>query len=189
MHDVSAEAKMGENHFRLMVEDITYAQTVFGLLLIAFCTDDRGDARKFRRLLLEQMPWLIITPCWAHQINLVVGDFLSLKIDLLKCVLKALEVVKWFNNHSHASGVLQAKQLSILNGKALTLVLPVVTQWTAHYLFLCRLLQVEGPMKACYNKYASILLLCAGTKADAKRKAEEVQKIVEDPSFWKHVYK
>jgi hypothetical protein len=135
------------------------------------------------------MPWLIIIPCWAHQINLVVGDFLSLKIDLLKCVSKALEVVKWFNNHSRASGVLRAEQLSVPNGKTLILVLPVVTRWTAHYLFLHRLLQVEGPIKACYNKYAPVLLLCAGQKADAKRKAEEVQETVEDPLFWKHVHK
>lgn len=47
MHDVSAEAKTGENLLKLMVEDITYAQAVFGLLLIGFCTDDGGDARKF----------------------------------------------------------------------------------------------------------------------------------------------
>jgi hypothetical protein len=186
---VSADTKTGENLLKLMVENITYAQAVFGLLLIAFCTDDGGDARKFRRLLLELMPWLIVTVCWAHQINLIVGDFLSLKIDLLKCVPKALEVVKWFNNHNCASGILRAEQLSILNGKALTLVLPVVTRWTAHYLSLRRLLQVKGPIKACYNKYASILLLCAGSKANAKRKAEEVQEIIEDPSFWKHVHK
>ena len=188
---MSGEAKTGENLFKLMVEDITYAQTVFGLLLIAFCTDDGGDARKFRRLLLELMPWIIVTPCWAHQINLVVGNFLSLKIDLLECVPKALEVAKWFNNHSRASGILRAEQLSVLNKKALILVLPgpVVTRWTAHYLSLRRLLQVEGPIKACYNKYASVLLLCAGPKADAKRKAEEVQETVEDPLFWKHVHK
>ena len=151
-----------------MVEDITYAQAAFGLLLIAFCTDDGGDAQKFQRLLLELMPWLIVMLCWAHQINLIVGDFLSLKTDLLKCVLKALEVAKWFNNHSHASGILQLEQHSILNRKALTLILPVVTWWTAHYLSLCQLLQVKGPMKACYNKYSSVLLNCAGLKADAK---------------------
>ncbi|KAH9954013.1 ribonuclease H-like domain-containing protein [Lactifluus volemus] len=188
-HDVSAEAKTGENLLKLMLEDITYAQVAFGLLLIAFCCDDGGDARKFRRLLLALMPWLIVTVCWAHQINLIVGNFLSLKIDLLKCIPTALEVIKWFNNHSCANGILQTEQLSVPNGKALILVLPVITRWTAHYLSLRRLLQVKGPLKACYNKYAPVLLLCAGLKAEAKRKAEEVQEIVEDSSFWKDVRK
>jgi hypothetical protein len=186
---VSAEAKTGENLLKLMLEDITYVQVAFGLLLIAFCCDDGGDARKFRRLLSALMPWLIVTVCWAHQINLIVGDFLSLKVDLLKCVPTALEVIKWFNNHSRASGILRAEQLSVPNGKALILILPVITRWTAHYLSLRRLLQVEGPLKACYNKYASVLLLCAGPKVEAKQKAEEVREIVEDPSFWKNVRK
>ncbi|KAH9954167.1 ribonuclease H-like domain-containing protein [Lactifluus volemus] len=172
MHDVSAEAKTGENLLKLMLEDITYVQVAFGLLLIAFCCDDGGDARKFRRLFLALMPWLIVTVCWAHQINLIVGDFLSLKIDLLKCIPTTLEVIKWFNNYSRANGILQTEQLSVLNGKALILVLPV-----------------EGPLKACYNKYAPVLLLCAGPKAEAKRKVEEVQEIVEDSSFWKDVWK
>jgi hypothetical protein len=158
------------------------------LIIIGWCTDDGGDARKMRRLLLSLMPWLIVILCWAHQINLVVGDVLGLRtLPFIDCVPPALEVVKWFNNHSRALGVLAVEQRSISNKRPLALLLPVITRWTLHYCSLRRLLEVQGPMKACYNKYKAILLGCAGPTADAKRKAVEIQNIVENPSFWEKV--
>jgi len=88
-----------------------------------------------QRLLLMLMPWLIIIVCWAHQINLIVGDLLGLRIDFLSCVLKALLVIKWMNNHSHALGIFHREQLQTFN-KILSLILPVITQWMAHYFSL-----------------------------------------------------
>ena len=78
---------------------------MFFFIIIALCSDNGGDAHKMWRLLLELMPWLIIIVCWAHQINLIVGDYLGLKTDFLSCVPKALLVIKWMNNHSCALGI------------------------------------------------------------------------------------
>ena len=79
-HDVSAQPKTGEALLQLVIEDIKWSEETYGLSIIAACSDDGGDARKMRRVLLALMPWLIITLCWAHQIHLVIGDYLSLKL-------------------------------------------------------------------------------------------------------------
>ncbi|KAM6497447.1 hypothetical protein JOM56_007920 [Amanita muscaria] len=92
-HDVSAQPKTGEALLQLVVEDIKWSEEMYGLTIIAACSDDGGDARKMRRLLLALMPWLIIVLCWAHQINLIVGDYLSLKLPFQDCVPKAL--ISW----------------------------------------------------------------------------------------------
>jgi hypothetical protein len=110
-HDVSAQPKTGEALLALVIEDIKWSEQTYGLVIIAACSDDGGDARKMRRLLLVQMPWLIIVLCWAHQINLVVGDYLSLKLPFQGCVPKALKVIKWMNNHSRALGLFRQEQL------------------------------------------------------------------------------
>jgi hypothetical protein len=104
-HDVSVEAKTGDNLFKLVTEDIAWSQAMYRLLIIAACCDDGGDVRKLRRLLVTPMPWLIILLCWAHQINLIVGDLLCLNIPFLECVPEALEIIKWTNNHSRALGI------------------------------------------------------------------------------------
>jgi hypothetical protein len=88
-----------------MTQDIQYCQDVFRVEVVGFCCDDGGDCRKFRRLLHVVMTWLMIILCWAHQINLIVGDFLSLKTGFLSCIPDALEVIKWFNSHSRALGL------------------------------------------------------------------------------------
>jgi len=81
-HDVSAEQKTGEFLLGLVLGDIQFIETKFGVVIIAFCTDDGGDARKMRRLLSVQMPWLIVILCWAHQMNLIVGDYFRLGVLL-----------------------------------------------------------------------------------------------------------
>jgi hypothetical protein len=187
-HDVSADAKSGEALLKLVIEDIQWSQETFLLVIIALCSDNGGDARKMRRLLLALMPWLIVVVCWAHQINLIVGDYLSLRIAFLTCVPKALLVIKWINNHSCALGIFRREQLQTYN-KVLALILPVITRWTAHYLSLRRLLEVEAPMKASWMKYGQQMIDCAGPKADVQQKAHEIQAIIEDSQFWKWVKK
>jgi len=154
---------------KLVLSDISYVEMVFLLIIIRWCTDDGSDARKMQHLLLSLMPWLIIILCWAHQINLVIGNMLGLRtLPFLDCVPPALEVIKWFNNHSHALAVLTMEQRSISNKCPLALLLPVIMCWTLHYCSLHHLLEVQGPMKASCNKYKVILLECAGPTADAK---------------------
>jgi hypothetical protein len=79
-----------------------------------------------RWLLLVLMPWLIIILCWAHQINLIIGDYLALKLPFQDCVLKTLNVIKWMNNHSCTLGLFHQEQ-SCTYQKILALILPVIT--------------------------------------------------------------
>ena len=111
-HDVSADAKSGDALFKLVTEDIQWSQAMFLVVIIALCSDNGGDARKMRRLVLALMPWLVVIVCWAHQINLIVGDYLALRTDFLTCVPKALLVIKWMNNHSRALGIFRREQLN-----------------------------------------------------------------------------
>ena len=92
-HDVSAQPKTGEALLNLVVEDIKWSEDTYGLEIIAACSDDGGDARRMRRLLLALMPWLIIILCWAHQINLIVGDYLSLKLPFQNYIQKTLMII------------------------------------------------------------------------------------------------
>jgi hypothetical protein len=187
-HDVSADAKSGEALLTLVTKDIQWSQETFLLRIIACCSDNGGDARKMRRLLLQSMPWLIIIVCWAHQINLIVGDYLGLRSEFLTCVPKALLVVKWMNSHSRALGIFRREQLQTFS-KSLSLILPVITRWTAHYLSLTRLLEVEIALKACWMKYGPQMIESAGPRSDMQQKACEIQEIVEDPHFWLQVKK
>jgi hypothetical protein len=110
-HDVSAEAKSGEALLKLVTKDIQWIKDTYKVSVISVCTDNGGDIWKMRQLLFDLMSWLIILICWAHQINLIIGDYLNLEINFLTCIPKALSVIKWMNNHSHVLGVFCWEQL------------------------------------------------------------------------------
>ena len=187
-HDVSAEQKTGEFLLGLVLDDIQFIETKYGITVIAYCADDGGDTRKMRCLLSIRMLWLIVLLCWAHQMNLVIGDYLKLRSDSLNCVKQAVDVVNWFNNHSRALGLLRVEQ-EITYNKILALILPVITRWTAHYLSCHRLLDVELAIRACGVRHKETLISCAGDKADAKAKARSIVAITQDDMFWRQLAK
>ena len=117
------------------------------------------------------------------QINLIVGDILKLKGFFIAIIDEALEVVKWFNSHSQALGLLQSVQLHKL-GKILALILPVLTRWTSHYLSVRRLIDLEVAFKQVLLDHTPELIVAAGPKRAAKEKAQEVLSILKGHGFW-----
>ena len=102
----------------------------FGMQLSAWCTDDGPDGKKMRWLLQALFTWLIVILCWVHQINFVVGDFLAIQQSVMDDINHALEVIKWFNNHSTALALLQTEQTLTFKGLFWALILPAITWWT-----------------------------------------------------------
>jgi hypothetical protein len=117
---------------------------------------------------------------------LVAGDYFKRKPELIELADQAMQVFKWFNNHSHALGILCAEQ-KLTEERVVTLILPVITCWTSHYLAMQRLLEVSKSMRSCVIKKGDALLVCAGPKADAKQKAQQILSIVMDTMFWENV--
>jgi hypothetical protein len=120
--------------------------------------------------------------------NLVLGDYFKVKVPLISVVSEALEVVKWFNNHSRALGLLRQLQVTV-HGHFKSLILPVLTRWTSHYLAISRLLELELYFCTLVLDSAKreILRVCAGDKADQKCKADEIIGIIQNPSFWENL--
>lgn len=159
-------------------------EKLYGVQVIAWCTDDGPDGKKMRRLLQAQFPWLIALLCWAHQINLTVGDVLGIRGSVTYDINHALEVVKWFNNHSVALELLRQEQVLTFSGSSWALILPVITRWTAHYLAISRLVKLKQPLQLCWTRNEDRLIICAGAREELKEKARQIKGIVEDQGFW-----
>jgi len=155
---MSGKPKTGDQLLEIVESDIQYIFDKFGVVVIAWCTDDGPDGKKMRRLVGAKYMWMIMLLCWAHQMNLVVGDFLSLDADFCHIITLALDVVKWFNNHGQALDKLQIKQKLTYDGKSWALILPVITRWTAHHLSLTCLLKVEAALMTCCSHHKPFLL-------------------------------
>ena len=186
---MTGEPKTGDRLLELVLDDISYMKTRYGVELIAWCTDDGPDGKKMRRLLGAMLLWIIIIVCWAHQINLIVGDFLGLKEPYLKCIKEGLEIIKWFNAHSAALALLNKEQRFTYEGKWWALILPVITRWTTHYLSVSQLLKVKSAVRSCSLRHKETLLTCAGKEAKLKLAARAILDTVANDVFWGNLAK
>ena len=125
---MTGQPKTGQRLLELVLEDIEFIRVHFGVDIIAWCTDNGPDGKKMRRLLGVMFPRLFVIVCWAHQINLIVGDFLGLKEEYLKSVKDTLEVIKWFTAHSTALALVNDEQRFTYQGRWWALILPIITR-------------------------------------------------------------
>jgi hypothetical protein len=70
------------------------------LTVAGWCVDKGPDTKNGKQLITEAFLWMIILVCWAHQINLVVGDLFRVKHELIEVIKTALNIITWFNGHS-----------------------------------------------------------------------------------------
>lgn len=122
-----------------------------------------------------------VVDCWAHQMNLVVGDLLKLKLPFLEAIPLSLEIVKWFNNHLFALDVFQKEQRLMYSGKVYLLILPALTHWTCHYLSSLCILKVMSSLQIVCIHYREELIMCVGKE---KRLQEKTAEILAIQSFW-----
>jgi hypothetical protein len=66
--DITTLAKNAETYLRITLSEISYAEAILGVIVIAWCTDASGEAKKMRKLLNRERPWLITVDCWCHQV-------------------------------------------------------------------------------------------------------------------------
>ncbi|KAK7029256.1 hypothetical protein R3P38DRAFT_2703759, partial [Favolaschia claudopus] len=164
-HNMTGRPKTGDELFDIVKSDLVYAKETYGVETIAVVTDDGPDGKKMRRLVSEEMPELATFECWAHQISLVTGNFLGIKLPWMESVKLALEVIKWFNHHGVALDLLRGQQ-QLMSAKTLALILPIVTRWVSQYCSVRRIKKLETPIRTCSFAIAANLLQAPTCRLD-----------------------
>lgn len=116
----------------------------------------------------------------------MVGDYLKPASLIKVAAEEAIEIVKFFNNHSRPLGLLRAQMKRSPDlGKVLTLIKPVLTRWTCHLLAMRRLLEVRKPMISCVNEHEDEIL--ASLQPKQVGKARHLLRRVMAPDFWSSI--
>ncbi|KAJ7587830.1 ribonuclease H-like domain-containing protein [Mycena floridula] len=187
-HDMSGRPKTGDELLSIAQDDIKYAEETYGVEVIGIATDNGPDAKKMRRRTKEEEEKLANFECWAHQMSLMTGNYLEIKTPYAYAMQMALDIVKWFNNHSKALDLLR-KQLAFNIGKELQLFLPAATRWTAHYCSLYRTHQISPSIISCVVSHEQALLVAGGTKDDQMEISQTVLDNCQDKDFWNDLKK
>lgn len=110
-------------------------------------------------------------------------DYFKLKGRHAQTAQHVIDIVKWFNFHTLALGLLREQQKETL-GKTLALILPFITRWTTHFLSASRLIRVKSAMRTCVEKNRDSLMKAGGKVKAQKEAAKEILDIIQDDGFW-----
>jgi hypothetical protein len=119
----------------------------------------------------------------ALKVQLVLGDYIKHNPAIATAIDTANEIIKWFNNHSYARGLLK-QELRTMGMPPLLLLAACLTRWTAHYCAVTCLLQVGKALQSLVLKRHEELIDSAGRKLKLQEKAASVLDYVEDRHLW-----
>lgn len=189
VNDTTTERKTAENLLTLMIDVIEKLKIDWNVTVIAFTTDASGESRKARRLLAEKFPQIVVPDCYAHQINLIVGDYFKANsAGFLVSAAKANELITWLWSKTAVLGLI--RQALVTNGRQpLSVIQPVPTRWTAFYLAYRRLLDLRQTLEFIISEDAlrepeKRMIIPSSGDARTRLKAEAMVAVVRDASFW-----
>ncbi|KAH7096371.1 ribonuclease H-like domain-containing protein [Auriculariales sp. MPI-PUGE-AT-0066] len=183
-HDMFSEDKTGDRLWLAMQSDIQLASDTYNVDIVGICTDDGPDGKKMRRLAQAEMVWLVVTLCWAHQCQLIVGDLFKHAPGMRTTLNEALAVIKWFSNHGKAQYLLHMEQRGTT--RPLTLVTPNLTRWSSHGNAIARLVRLKVPLQSTVVNHR-VELLGMHARADDESGSTAVTEIIcsiESAQFW-----
>ncbi|KAF5385054.1 hypothetical protein D9615_001008 [Tricholomella constricta] len=186
VHDASTERKTTENLLRVLEEVVEEIERDWEATVIAVVTDASGESRKARRLYGKKYPWIIVLDCYAHQINLIVGDYFKSNKDVLAYTDLATELIAWLRSKTLLLGLIRQSQIAT-HGRTLAIIRAVLTRWTAHYLAFNRLLELRDTLLSVIyadeaRPEAHRMVIIGDRKTKIKSRA--MIAIVKNPLFW-----
>src|SRR5258708_38816549 len=81
---------------------------------------------------------------FAHQINLIVGDYFKSDVSVLGFTDCVTELITWLHSKTQVLALFREVQAQLGENVVRVVIRVVLTQWTAHYLSCSRLLDLHS---------------------------------------------
>ncbi|KAJ6596559.1 ribonuclease H-like domain-containing protein [Mycena sp. CBHHK59/15] len=194
--EVTALNKDGQSLCDLFAGMIDRVELRHGCIIIYFTTDADGGSKKGRKLLAKLRPWLILPSCWAHQFQLILGDYFKVNDMAALIAEDATSMIAWINNHGKVRKIFDQSQEIISKdrnaGRIIILAYLVanLTRWTTHFVAFARLFLLRHALQLAVLQSRSAIIVAevgAATSTEGERLKEDAERfcaLIEDTSFW-----
>ena len=154
---------------------------------VAVVTDASGECRKARRVLALKYPDMMFLDCYAHHVNLIVGDYFKSQASVLEFADSTTELISWLCSKTQILALLREIQARYGENAVKAVIRAVLTRWTAHYQAYARLLDLHVllvmlvDMDSCRPEKEQCVI--AGD-AKSKKKAKDMVTLIKNNTFW-----
>ncbi|KAI6010645.1 hypothetical protein BKA83DRAFT_25636 [Pisolithus microcarpus] len=143
--------------------------------IVAVTSDASGESWKACRMLHQAFPKFVIVDCQAHQVNLVVGDFLKCSNSFTACAEQATELITWLHRKTIVLAAICDIQIALNATK------PVGE------CVVLTLMELKATLTIMADQELSRLeaqwQIITGD-ARSKQKAEKMLRLIKNPTFW-----
>ncbi|TFK17562.1 hypothetical protein FA15DRAFT_604826 [Coprinopsis marcescibilis] len=186
--DVTNEHKTADHFLKQLQDAYENAEKEMGVHIICIMTDASGEAAKARCMFKNIYPHVIVLDCYAHQANLIVGDYFRTSNDyLIQLTGQACELITWLRSKTILLGLIQTAYADSHKGRTKSVLRAVLTRWTSHFLAFDRLLKLEGTLQLVILKDSmekpDDRKIVIGT-TEAKEKETKMIQLIKNTSFW-----
>ncbi|KAF5342808.1 hypothetical protein D9758_013365 [Tetrapyrgos nigripes] len=173
---------------------IDCAEIKYKCTVVAFTTDNDGGGGAGHQLLVKKRPWLLGTPCAAHQCQLVLGDYFKENKEAAGYSEEASELLGWILNHSKVRDIFDQTQLEKCPelSDPLAYITANLTRWTMHFGSFNRLGHLKDPLQhAAFLKRKEIIAAQVGAEKNNRKKLEMMDSankqcdLIMNNAFWK----
>ncbi|KAJ6603705.1 hypothetical protein B0H10DRAFT_1957768 [Mycena sp. CBHHK59/15] len=185
--NITAENKDGPSQCDHFAEMIDHVELKYRCFVIYFTTVADGGSKKGRILLGKKRPWLILPSCWAHQFQLILGDYFKVNNATAVIAEDATGLIAWLNNHSKRTIQVSSGAVKII---ILAYLVANLTHWTTHFVAFMRLFLLQEALEfaVLQNRPAIIAAqVGAATSTEAARLKEDAERfcaLIRDQAFW-----
>ncbi|KAJ6623316.1 ribonuclease H-like domain-containing protein [Mycena sp. CBHHK59/15] len=194
--DVTELKKDGASQCEQFAAMIDRIELKHGCIVIYFTTDADGGSKKGRLLLGKIRPWLILPSCWAHQFQLILGDYFKVYHFAAVIAEEATELIAWINNHSRVRKIFDASQRIISKDRnggiiiVLAYLVANLTRWTTHFVAFMRIFILRQALQLAVLQNRTAIIeaeVGAATSTEGERLREDAERMcarIEDTGFW-----
>ncbi|KAF5346601.1 hypothetical protein D9758_013487 [Tetrapyrgos nigripes] len=181
LQDVTSLPKDGDAQCEQFEKMIEKTEKDYKCAVIYLVTDADGGSKKGRAVLAKKRPDLILPSCWAHQFQLILGDYFKV-YELARMVSEeATFLLGWINNHGKVRKIFDGAQANISTDRNLGQIIILVylvanlTRWTTHYVAFVRLYDLKDALQlAVLQSRAAIIAAQVGAaKYSEKQRLED----------------
>ncbi|KAJ7431571.1 ribonuclease H-like domain-containing protein [Mycena galericulata] len=164
-------------HFDEIIERV---QKKYGCSVIIFITDADGGSKKGRILLGKKRPYLLVPSCWAHQFQLILGDYFKVFPHASDVAERATGLIGWINNHGKVRKIFDNVQAQLSQERVnkiiiLAYLVASMTRWTTHFVAFMRLLVLRKYLQfaVMQNRGKIISAQVGAAKSTEKQRLED----------------
>ncbi|CAB4419430.1 unnamed protein product [Rhizophagus irregularis] len=187
--DISLER---ETHVEVMVKTEAMISDLKskGVNVCAVVTDSASAYAAARRRLRISNRAIVFLPCFAHQINLCVGEIFKESTELKVALNNAIRLTTYFRNPNHKFFIakLREQQKITYDGKIYALAASGETRWNSYYEVCSSLLRTQQALQILAINFKPPFSQVRRQAGETPTISREMFEIIDSESFWTNIH-